>query len=130
MIFRRTFSAQNITSPVRKKAILFPGQGAQVLIYLIKHVGSVESNTGMGADIYKEFQAAKDVIDECEEALGARLKSIMFEGPQVLLFDLEHFNCNSKCSAWYCIIFMIAILCHSIALLRVLQVLQVNEERT
>jgi hypothetical protein len=39
----------------------------------------------MGADIYNEFQAAKDVIDECEEALGARLKSIMFEGPQVFL---------------------------------------------
>ena len=37
----------------------------------------------MGMDIYNEYAIARKVIDECESALGARLKSIMFEGPQV-----------------------------------------------
>jgi acyl transferase domain-containing protein len=60
-------------SSVRKVGILFPGQGAQ-------HVG-------MGADIYKEFQVARQVIDECEETLGARLRHLMFEGPQVTIID-------------------------------------------
>jgi hypothetical protein len=38
----------------------------------------------MGADIYKEFAIAREVIDECEETLGARLRHLMFDGPQVL----------------------------------------------
>ena len=37
----------------------------------------------MGSDIYKEFSVARQVVDECEETLGARLKNIMFEGPPV-----------------------------------------------
>ncbi len=37
----------------------------------------------MGSDIYQEFSIARHVIDECESALGARLKNVMFEGPQV-----------------------------------------------
>ncbi|KAJ3259182.1 hypothetical protein HK103_002829 [Boothiomyces macroporosus] len=80
-------------SASRKVAILFPGQGAQ-------HVG-------MGADIYKEYASARQVIDECEEALGLRLKNIMFEGPQNILTS----TINAQP----------AILCHSIALLRVLE---------
>jgi [acyl-carrier-protein] S-malonyltransferase len=39
----------------------------------------------MGADIYNEFKAARDVIDECEEAVGGGLRSLMFDGPQVSL---------------------------------------------
>ncbi|KAJ3202648.1 Mcm2-7 hexameric complex component, partial [Dinochytrium kinnereticum] len=38
--------------------------------------------SGMGADIYKEFESAKRVMDECEEALGIQLKKLMFDGPQ------------------------------------------------
>ncbi|KAJ2999084.1 hypothetical protein HDV02_003614 [Globomyces sp. JEL0801] len=50
------------TSPP-KIALLFPGQGSQ-------HVG-------MGHDIYNEYAAAREVIDECEESLGARLRDVM-----------------------------------------------------
>ncbi|KAJ3322619.1 prephenate dehydrogenase (NADP(+)) [Boothiomyces sp. JEL0866] len=71
-------------------------------------------HVGMGADIYKEYASARQVIDECEEALGLRLKNIMFEGPQNVLTSTINaqpgsFGINS------------AILCHSIALLRVLE---------
>jgi [acyl-carrier-protein] S-malonyltransferase len=79
--------------PDAKEALIFPGQGAQ-------HVG-------MGQDIYQKFQAARDVIDECEETLGARLKQLMFDGPQNILTN----TVNAQP----------AILCHSIALLRVLE---------
>ncbi|KAI8918411.1 acyl transferase/acyl hydrolase/lysophospholipase [Powellomyces hirtus] len=77
----------------RKTAVLFPGQGAQ-------HVG-------MGADIYEAYEAARDVIDEADEAVGGRLKKLMFEGPQQVLTSTE----NAQP----------AILCHSIALLKVLE---------
>lgn len=79
--------------PLQKVALLFPGQGSQ-------HVG-------MGADIYNKFKVARDVIDECETALQARLRHVMFEGPQNLLT----MTANAQP----------AILCHSIALLRVLE---------
>ena len=39
--------------------------------------------TGMGADIYKNYPAAKYVIDECEDAVGGGLRTLMFDGPQV-----------------------------------------------
>lgn len=81
------------TSCRRSAALLFPGQGAQ-------HVG-------MGADIYKSFPAARLVIDECDAAVGGGLKQLMFEGPMPSLTSTE----NAQP----------AILCHSIALLRVLE---------
>ncbi len=49
-------------------AFLFPGQGAQAV--------------GMGLDLYRESPAAKAVIDEVDEALGASLSTIIFEGPE------------------------------------------------
>ncbi|KAJ3292712.1 hypothetical protein HK104_005100 [Borealophlyctis nickersoniae] len=61
----------------------------------------------MGADIYEEFRAAKDVIDEADEAVGGGLKQLMFKGPQDVLTSTE----NAQP----------AILSHSIALLRVLE---------
>ncbi|ORY47742.1 FabD/lysophospholipase-like protein [Rhizoclosmatium globosum] len=84
------------TTPIRrtrKTAIIFPGQGSQ-------HVG-------MGSDIYASFKAAKNVIDECDAAVGGGLRDLMFNGPSS---DLT-LTANAQP----------AILCHSIALLRVLQ---------
>ncbi|KAI8902775.1 acyl transferase/acyl hydrolase/lysophospholipase [Globomyces pollinis-pini] len=88
----KLFSKSYSTSPP-KIALLFPGQGSQ-------HVG-------MGHDIYNEYAAAREVIDECEESLGARLRDVMFDGPQNLL--TQTINAQP------------AILCHSIALLRVME---------
>ncbi|TPX68732.1 hypothetical protein SpCBS45565_g02911 [Spizellomyces sp. 'palustris'] len=85
----------------RKTAVLFPGQGAQVLVtqrtnvycanffqlqLLILHL----SMLGMGADIYENFKAARDVIDASDEAVGGGLKKLMFEGPQQTLTSTEN----------------------------------------
>ncbi|KAJ3131085.1 hypothetical protein HK100_006829 [Physocladia obscura] len=61
----------------------------------------------MAADIYSRFQCAKDIIDECDHVLGGGLKDIMFTGPN----DRLTMTANAQP----------AILCHSIALLRVMQ---------
>ncbi|KAJ3175165.1 hypothetical protein HDU87_006400 [Geranomyces variabilis] len=61
----------------------------------------------MGSDIYEKYQSARDVIDEADEAVGGRLKKLMFEGPQQLLTSTE----NAQP----------AILAHSVALLKVLE---------
>jgi [acyl-carrier-protein] S-malonyltransferase len=70
-------------------------------------------HVGMGADIYKEYKAAREVIDECEETLGARLRHLMFDGPQVTNVDQNILTLTANAQP--------AILCHSIALLRVLE---------
>ena len=57
----------NASSSGAKVAFLFPGQGSQAV--------------GMGLDLYRESAAAKAVIDEVDEALGAPLSRIIFEGP-------------------------------------------------
>ncbi|KAJ3258134.1 hypothetical protein HDU77_002415 [Chytriomyces hyalinus] len=77
----------------RKTALIFPGQGSQLV--------------GMGADIYNRFESAKKVIDECNDAVGGGLRDLMFNGPSA---DLT-LTTNAQP----------AILCHSIALLRVLE---------
>ncbi|KAJ3070179.1 hypothetical protein HDU98_006796 [Podochytrium sp. JEL0797] len=76
----------------RKTALIFPGQGSQFV--------------GMGLDIYSEFKSAKAVMDECEEAVGGSLKHVMFNGP------INELTLTANAQP--------AILCHSIALLRVL----------
>jgi [acyl-carrier-protein] S-malonyltransferase len=76
-----------------KLALVFPGQGAQFV--------------GMGKDVYTEYKCAKLVFDECEDALGDKLTKVMFDGPQSLLTS----TVNAQP----------AILCHSIALLRILE---------
>ncbi|KAI8610328.1 acyl transferase/acyl hydrolase/lysophospholipase [Chytriomyces sp. MP71] len=78
---------------VRKTALIFPGQGSQLV--------------GMGKDVYEAFPSAKKVIDECEEVLGGGLRELMFDGPSNELT----LTANAQP----------AILCHSIALLRVLE---------
>jgi len=48
------------------KALLFPGQGAQF--------------TGMGLDLYNNFQMAHELFEKANEILGFRITDIMFEG--------------------------------------------------
>jgi [acyl-carrier-protein] S-malonyltransferase len=51
-----------------KVAFLFPGQGSQ--------------KVGMGADLAREFPAARRVFEEADEALGFALSRMCFEGPE------------------------------------------------
>ncbi len=48
-------------------AFVYPGQGSQVI--------------GMGKDLYNNFSAAQNVLDEICTSLRQDLKSLMFEGP-------------------------------------------------
>ena len=49
-------------------AFTFPGQGSQ--------------EVGMGHGLAEHFTAARAVFDEIDEALGQKLSSIMWEGPE------------------------------------------------
>jgi [acyl-carrier-protein] S-malonyltransferase len=51
-----------------KVAYLFPGQGSQ--------------KTGMGRDLYDNFEAAKAVFREADQALGFPISKMCFEGPE------------------------------------------------
>jgi [acyl-carrier-protein] S-malonyltransferase len=51
-----------------KVAFLFPGQGAQ--------------RVGMGAELAREFPAAREAFNEADEALGFALSKLCFEGPE------------------------------------------------
>lgn len=53
---------------MRKFALVFPGQGAQ-------HVG-------MGLELYKEFQVAREVYAEASDTLGLDMAALCFEGPR------------------------------------------------
>jgi [acyl-carrier-protein] S-malonyltransferase len=49
-------------------AFVFPGQGSQ--------------QVGMGRALAEAFGAAREVFDEVDEALGQKLSSLMWEGPE------------------------------------------------
>ena len=51
-----------------KKAFIFPGQGAQVI--------------GMGKDFYDNFDVAKKLFDEADDALGYSIRKMCFEGSE------------------------------------------------
>jgi [acyl-carrier-protein] S-malonyltransferase len=51
----------------KKIAFLFPGQGSQYI--------------GMGRDFYDNFSIARQTFEEADEALGFRLSTLCFEGP-------------------------------------------------
>ncbi|GAK56795.1 malonyl CoA-acyl carrier protein transacylase [Candidatus Vecturithrix granuli] len=76
-----------------KRVFMFPGQGSQ--------------SVGMGKDLFETYPTAKAVYEEADEALGFRLSSLCFEGPE----DQLTLTTNTQP----------AILTTSIAALRVLQ---------
>ena len=51
-----------------KYAYLFPGQGSQAI--------------GRGKELYETSAAAKDLLENIDEALGRNLTEIMFNGPE------------------------------------------------
>jgi len=53
---------------MNKLAFIFPGQGAQKI--------------GMGKDFYDNFDVARKLFDEADEALGYSIKKICFEGSE------------------------------------------------
>lgn len=76
-----------------KKALIFPGQGAQYV--------------GMGKDFYDSFAIARETFQEADEILQENLTKIIFEGPPELLTETR----NSQ----------VAIFVVSVAILRVFQ---------
>lgn len=52
---------------MKKFAFIFPGQGSQ--------------STGMGLDLYNNFESAKKVYQTADETLGKKISQICFEGP-------------------------------------------------
>jgi len=50
------------------KAILFPGQGSQIV--------------GMGSDFYKNFSSVKKIFSEADESLNFKISKIILEGPE------------------------------------------------
>jgi len=70
-------------------------------------IGQGSQFVGMGKDLYDAYPAARQVVDEADDALGGTLKHVMFEGSQEDLTRTE----NAQP----------AILTTSIAMLRVLE---------
>ena len=58
------------------RAFVFPGQGSQIV--------------GMGKELANAYHAARDVFQEVDDALGQKLSSIMFEGPDDELILTEN----------------------------------------
>ncbi len=74
-------------------AFIFPGQGSQ--------------SVGMGRDLAAAFAPAREVFEEVDETLGAKLSKLMFEGP------LEDLTLTENTQP--------ALMTHSMAVLRVLE---------
>lgn len=59
-----------------KKALVFPGQGSQLV--------------GMGKDLYENFSSAREVFTTVDQILEVKLSKIMFEGPSEELTKTEN----------------------------------------
>ncbi len=57
-------------------ALIFPGQGSQTI--------------GMGVELYQQFETAKNVFEEVNEALSFNLSRLMFEGDMAELTQTEN----------------------------------------
>jgi len=64
---RRMTKGNDVPEPM-KVAYVFPGQGAQWV--------------GMGRDLYQNFNSAKAVFEQADQALGFPLSRLCFEGPE------------------------------------------------
>ena len=80
---------------------IFPGQGSQ--------------QVGMGKDIWKHWQAARQTFAEANDILGFDLTRLCFTGPQAQLMQTEYAQS--------------ALLTMSIAILRILQEMEVMPDR-
>ena len=49
-------------------ALLFPGQGSQVV--------------GMGSELYKNFKIVKTLFDKADTELGFKISKLILEGPE------------------------------------------------
>ena len=71
-----------------KTALLFAGQGAQVV--------------GMGKDLAEKFPSAKAWFDRANAALGYKLASICFNGPEAELTKTENAQPGIFLVSWVC----------------------------
>jgi [acyl-carrier-protein] S-malonyltransferase len=71
-----------------KTAILFAGQGAQIV--------------GMGQDLAAQFPGAKAWFDRANAALGYDLTAICFQGPEAELTKTEHAQPGIFLVSWVC----------------------------
>jgi [acyl-carrier-protein] S-malonyltransferase len=73
---------------MNKTALLFAGQGAQVV--------------GMGKDLAEKFPSAKEWFDRANAALGYDLAKICFEGPEADLTKTENAQPGIFLVSWVC----------------------------